>query len=390
MTTKYTFEILCVDKTGNTVVRTVENLKHAILANASLWHSATSQAEDEILDKNLQIKISLVESEDITDQQLKRAFLICVRGNYDETEKIRLPLIDYVKELRFEPIYVVSDEVSEKIATELYPGIYQVENKLRGYLIKFFVKKLGPNWWKVTADADMNRKARDRNTTSRVLTPSLDNSAHLIDFGDLGQIVYKQISGFLSRDDIIKRIKSLDESENAIQILKKEIETNYNKFFNDTFREKDFQGKWEELEKIRHKVAHNNLFTQEQCKIAENLIKELLKIIDEADSGIAQIQFSDFERDTLRESIVENNAFAVISENVLLQELQKQYELYKLTDGFVGLGKFVKNHLGGLGYDFRSTYELISDLEKRNLVKIYKLDNPVGDHQVSAIKPINE
>ncbi|NWH04684.1 hypothetical protein [Desulfobacter latus] len=390
MKTDFSFEFLCVDKTGKTVIKTVENFKHALLANSNLWKSPSSQATDTICDQALKVKIALVDSEDETDQQLKRAFLINIKGPFEDTEKLRIPIIDYSKELKFEPIYVVLDEVSERIASQLYPGIHQVENKLRGYLIKFFIKKLGPNWWKVTADSDMNRKAKARNVESRVLTTSLDSSAYLIDFGDLGRIVFQQISGFLSRDDIIKRIRNMDESVNSIRILKEEIETNYTKFFNDAFRIKDFQKKWEDLEKIRHKVAHNNLFTQNQCEIGENLIKELLEIIDEADSGVEDIQFSDLDRDAIRESIVEHSAFDIISEDKLLEELKSQYEQFLSTDGFVGLSHFVKNHLGILGFDFRSSYELISLLEKKGLVEIYKVDNPVGDYEVSAIRPLKK
>ncbi len=204
------------------------------------------------------------------------------------------------------------------------------------------------------------------------------------------ELCVQQISGFLSRDDIIKRIRNMDESVNSIRILKEEIETNYTKFFNDAFRIKDFQKKWEDLEKIRHKVAHNNLFTQNQCEIGENLIKELLEIIDEADSGVEDIRFSDLDRDAIRESIVEHSAFDIISEDKLLEELKSQYEQFLSTDGFVGLSHFVKNHLGILGFDFRSSYELISLLEKKGLVEIYKVDNPVGDYEVSAIRPLKK
>ena len=45
------------------------------------------------------------------------------------------------------------------------------------------------------------------------------------------------------------------------------LETNYIKFFQDTFKDKGFQDKWTQLEEIRHKVAHSNLFTIEDSTL---------------------------------------------------------------------------------------------------------------------------
>ena len=51
--------------------------------------------------------------------------------------------------LQFTNIRILRDDISTKIANEIYPLINRVENLLRRYLIKFFTRKIGVDWWEV-------------------------------------------------------------------------------------------------------------------------------------------------------------------------------------------------------------------------------------------------
>ncbi|MFL5803142.1 MAG: Swt1 family HEPN domain-containing protein [Roseiflexaceae bacterium] len=236
----------------------------------------------------------------------QNAFLAKLVGSFEEIERCRIVIITHIRKQDFQTLYVLTDEISETIAQRIYPRINRVENRLRKYIIKFFATKLGTDWWRLTADADMQIKAQQRKNNETFFAPLIDNRAYLIDFGELGKIVYAQSSGFISKEDIIKKIVSMKAESYAVTQLQTEIQSNYTKYFKTTFKEASFQSKWEELEKIRHKVAHNNLFTQEDYNKAMSLTSELEVIIDNADQEVLKVVLSPGEREAIEDIIVES------------------------------------------------------------------------------------
>jgi len=81
----------------------------------------------------------------------------------------------------------------------------------------------------------------------------------------------------LLKEDILKRINELEETPQAIRTLKEQLQSNYQKFFRESFKDKGFQEKWERLEKLRHKVAHNNLFTASDLEEGKELALQLFR-----------------------------------------------------------------------------------------------------------------
>lgn len=164
-------------------------------------------------------------------------------------------LLEFLKDQRFDHRYVVRDDVSKSIAEQLYPYLYQVENALRGYLTKFMAIKIGPSWWTLNASADMSDKAKERKGNERVFGKLVNNSAFLIDFDDLGELVYEQSSGFLTKEDVANRVLNLEESIEALKSLKEELRSNYQKYFQEHFAKKDF----------KNKVAYLDVPPQQDC-----------------------------------------------------------------------------------------------------------------------------
>jgi hypothetical protein len=278
---KYNFEILVIDKNGDVVIENENNFYYSLLANNKLWQDADIQ-KGIIVDKSqgITLGVSKIEVDDDLQDSLKKTFVVRAKGPFEPIEEFRIGLLDYLHTLKFDNLYILKDEISMNIACSLYPGLNRIETILRGYIMKFLITKLGPDWWDLTADAEMKKKTNQRKKNETVFSEYIDNRSYLIDFGELGRIIYSQSSGFLSKDDIIQRISTLDENPESIKAFKKEIQSNYNKFFKEAFKDKDFQKKWEELEKIRHKVAHNNLFTIADQKRAYELFTQLETIID--------------------------------------------------------------------------------------------------------------
>lgn len=388
---KLTYEILCVDATGDSVIETEINLLYSLLAHGKIWKNPIIK-EKCIYDDTLGIILSanLIETDSDFDDSLKISFLIKIKGKYEQLESLRITFCEYLKSQKFDYIYVLTDDVSKQIANQIYPEINKVENALRKYLMKFFVTKLGPNWWAVTADSEMKKKVDARKRNETIFSQYVDNKAYLIDFGELGKMVFSQSSGFISKEDIIEKVMNLKEDSTSIIQFKSELQSNYNKFFRETFKDKNFQSKWEELEKIRHKIAHNNLFVQEDLKRALELTTDLNQIIKDANDKIDKIAFSIDEKEAIRDNIVlENYAYKVITDIDLLEKLSESESWAKSqADGFVGVVSFVKNFLGSKGFDYRSSIDVIDRLEKKGLIEKYEHRSNKNEYPVRAIRRI--
>lgn len=387
---KHSYEILCVDVTGNCVAQTERALCYALLSHSELFKEPKLAHDHTITDdkQSLSIVVKHVDPDRQVKQVLNSAYLIKARGPFNVIEPLRMQLLSHLKAQKFEHQYVLMDDVSSTLANEIYPKINSVENALRKYLIKFLVTKLGPNWWSVTADAEMQKKIVGRKNNENNFSHWADGKAYLIDFGELGKIVYAQSSGFISRDDIHSKVMSMDESAESVRLLKQELQSNYTKFFKDTFKDKNFQQLWEDLEKIRHKVAHNSLFVREDQNVANQLCVELMSIIDDANKKIDALKFSQDEREVLMERIVSTSqAFKVITREEMLDRLRDSERWAEAnSNGFIGLMSYVKTYLGNAGYDYSASFDVIRQLEAEGGVEVYDHRGEGHERSVKAIR----
>lgn len=360
------FELLAVDTKDASVIQNDTNLLHSLLANGQLWKNPSLQENRRITDGTITVEVQSLTPDKNSEESFSKGFFVRVNGNYSEVEPLRKSVTQYLKSQNFDSLYILIDQASERIACELYPLIYQVENLLRQYLIKFMVTRLGPNWWDATATSEWNQKVRQRKNNEIVFGEHIDNKAYLIDFGDLGKMIYAQSSGFTNKEDILKRINELEETPEAIRILKEQLQSNYQRFFRESFKDKGFQEKWERLEKLRHKVAHNNLFTASDLEEGKVLASQLISIMQEADTHVEKVVLEVEEKKAIQESfIAQGYAWNVITESEFLEELRRREEYFSKGNGFVGLAHFVKMHLGAKGYSYKSSYDMASRLDKR-------------------------
>ncbi|MFK7949627.1 MAG: hypothetical protein AB8G11_18695 [Saprospiraceae bacterium] len=317
------FQIICVDTKEDVKAKGEEKLLYLIISNSELWKKPEIRRKSIIeKDKAIICKINQIASSNIDDTS-EISYQISVKGKYNELEHFRLKLIEYLKQQKFGYIYVTKDEVSKKIACELYPLINELETLLRGYLIKFFITKLGVNWWEITADNEMKQKAIKRKNNEKKFSKYIENKVFLIDFGELGKMVYSLSSGYISKEDIIKKILSIEENSDAIKGLKKELQSNYNKYFKETFKDNKFERMWQNLEKLRHKVAHNNLFSNEDLVNGKSLCQELKLIIENAIKDMTQFQFTEEEKEKIIENISQFYGMFILAWNTLFDELKR-------------------------------------------------------------------
>ncbi len=371
------FELLCFDLDNRCPFGADVNKFTSILnGNTKLFSSSASTTSNVIKDKNLQVTITLIEGNSSVDY--KSAFLVNTSFNTFpdiEIDKFRIELVKYLVTLQFGKIYVSKDEFSRKLLNELYPKINELENLLRSYVTKHMSIKEGVAYWfaRSTNNEAKNKvdKRKNRENIFSILSPKeetniVDTKISLIDFEDLGEIVYSNSFGNQNISDLVEKILSSSDLEN----LKSSVQRNSDKYF-QSFKEVDFQNRWGFLKDIRHKVAHNGYITYDEYTKAKDDTISLLEFITKLDKEIIDIEFNDFDidRSLYNES---SHLYKDISKNELLAEL-KSYKEWGDSIGrdFLGLKNFLYNRLGGSkGYHIGKAWDRLEELQIEGYIKI--------------------
>jgi len=370
------FEILILDSVSDSNIKDETNLLYSLISNWWIWIKPKIQ-NGKIHDNKLWLTVSIkqINHEENDDISIKKTFIVKVQGDFDNLEKIRITLLKHIKNINFDKTYILNDDVSSKIWCDIYPRINLIENLLRKYIVKFLVTKLWPKWWEQTADSEMKKKSNLRKNNETVFSDFIDNDIYKIDFWELWKIIYLQSSWYISKDDIISKVLNLNEDSQSIIKLKKELKSNYTKFFKENFKDNNFQEKWEKLERLRNKVAHNNLFTKDDLNDALLTTDALEEIISSANNSIDEIQFDLNDKDAIRESINSNiEPLEDINREIILEKLEES-EKWAIKWGkwwFVSLKHFVVNHLWSQWYHYWSSNKVIDDLIEEWIVEKYE------------------
>ena len=418
--TSFLFEILCIEPQDNDI-QTEHAMVKALAYSSKLWSG------NEVIEVNTQNVYGLTDnkagislflktldtSKMLTDYS-DSAFILYIEGTQFKTlETFRLRLVRHLKTtLNFLHIRILTDDISTFIANELYPKINKVESSLRRYLTKFFIQRVGINWWEATATRMMVEKIKLRGDRSDEYTDLVNEDVSLVDFDDLGELIYKQTSGFNQPEKIIDNIIHIKSYEDLL-IFQNELQGNYTKYFKEFFQDKYFEQRWKELHRIRNKVAHQRTFFQYYLERGSELTDALLQIIYEAEGKIDEIVFSIGEKDAIRQATIDA-VYDYQSEDGLNKEdidtdidfrgglrglkvigkitiplrdkyITEQLVIDELEDAidkkythFVGLKWFVTSFLKNKGYVVATSYSVINILIAKGDVELYEIKSPDG------------
>ncbi len=396
------FEILCLDNVEAVKSRTVKTLLYALRANDSLFENPTmDEAKGVIKDTKGNMKLSVTQfATDKMTTEARYSVAFIIRACADDLvglDLFRVQLVDYIKSIGFTNIRVLHDEVSESLALTLYPHIYKLENKVRTFIVNFFLKNLGTNWTKFAISADTLNKIKSRKNNDKIFvaTNKVDSDVSLIDFDELGKILYSENSILsIKKADNVSILIDKISTATDLETLKSEVlEGTFYKYFKDCFTQKDFENKWFELYYYRNKVAHNSTFSQEEVTKCIDLCNSISLIIDGAyekldtfklsvsDQEALVIAANEFASEAQEDAEWKEKKFLKINEETLLSELTEAQE--KLP--FVGLKYFVVDWLGEKGYDYNASFTLINYLDDVGVIKLSKVDNPNSEHQITTI-----
>lgn len=387
------YQLLALDPALKTRAEDAVSLLYQIRGFSKLWTKAAKIQESDckIVDGTCSLLIVSATSDQSEGDSADRgrSFILTLTGSYEQLESKREPLAAFLKDGAFDLIYILKDEVSEHIACRLYPHLYRIENLLRGYLIRFMATRIGPRWWELSASAEMTGKAKMRKGNERVFGKLIENSAYLIDFDELGELVYKQSSGYLTREDIVGKVSDLAETPEAIKALKQELRSNYDKLFKEAFADKGFKDKWKVFESLRNKIAHNNLFTAADLESGEKLAKDLTTIITSADAVAQKLVITADEREAIKEQVARSATWQTLdlTDEAFFRELDVALENAAQKNLFVGLTWFTNNRLIPKGYSYLACHSTIERLHTDGLLEVYYVPHP-GDSakQTAALR----
>lgn len=421
----YVFELFCIEP-GENDIKNEHSLLKALAYSARLWNGAeptesAAKGKWALFDKeqNITLRILLADTSKMLTTYFETAFIIRVDSpHFDDLESFRVRLLRHLSStLKFNHIRVLSDDISTHIANILYPEINSVENLLRRYLSKFFIQRVGLSWWETTSTRIMQEKANTRKGERRdEISSMVDMDVALVDFDDLGELIYKQSSGFNNPDKIISKLLSISTLDELAH-LQTELQGNYTKYFKEFFQDKQFEPRWKELYRIRNKVAHHGTFYKHDLERGLQLTKSLSEIIEDAESAIDGLVFSLEEKQAIRNATIfaaqqdadntkdepenfyrgglqglkvvgkirlpEAPPDDIITEEELLDELESaQSSKYNY---YVGLKWFVTTYLANRGFAVSPTYSLINILMDTGKVEKYEVNSPEG-YKVTAIR----
>lgn len=427
----YQFELFCIEPHD---IKNDEALQNALSFSAQLWEDATPKLSEKegiriISEKKsgIILRIIPVDTSKIWTGEIETAFVIKSESeNFEVLDSYRERLLKHIRDtLRFKHKRILRDDISTHISNQLYPEINSVEILLRRYLIKFFIQKVGLNWWELTADPSMEKKVSSRRKDRKdKLADFIQTDLEYIDFNELGELIYKQSSGFNQPEKVISKIGDIQTIED-LQKFKAELDGNYSKYFKTYFKDKNFEALWNQITKIRNKVAHQGSFHKSELDLGLELSKKLREIIEAAEAEIDQLVLSIDEKVAIRNKAIENlesfdseatvddvvnlmkidfdhpqvtvvgkidlgekqykttNGHKVITENEMISEL-KEAEGSNYND-YVGLKWFVTNHLADKNYSIGFSYSLLNILAEQGIIEIYPRKNS-GGYEVNAIR----
>lgn len=291
----YKFDILVIDDSGKASITTEKNFLQAISFNENVWKEPSiekNKIKDDKLNISLSVKVADTTGQLSVGNENQAVFFVNVKGSvFDELESFRLRLLQHLQHLGFRHIRILNDEISSSFAVSIYPLINKVENKMRSFLVKFFIQKVGLDWWGITAPKTVQEKVKSRKSNEPYFTNYIDTDVTLCDFDDLGELIYKQTTGFNSPDKIVEKVMNTCSFE-ELEKLKGELQGNYTKYFKDSFQSKNFANIWQQLFNVRNKVAHNNLMIASDYNSAKESAEKIEKIISEAEMLIKDFTFS--------------------------------------------------------------------------------------------------
>lgn len=295
-------------------------------------------------------------------------------------------------------IEILWDDLSFYYSQNAYPLIYEIENLMRKLLTKFMLINIGTKWEKENIPSKISKS---KNSDKEI---NLGNGLlYQLDFIELSNFLFDEYALNKNINDLPKRVKKNEDIPFSLldDFLYK---SNWERYFKGIVQVENehLRKQWDELYKLRCKIAHNNMFTKENYNRVNSIITELKPSFETAIAQLDKITVDD----NVKERVTEN--FAVINKeylgefiieyNKLVNSLSDLLQTYGIEDQQFDMRRI---NLSSKSLNYIYNKSIISEEEYKKLkVIIYKRNNLVHgnsnideeydlERYISDIKSIN-
>lgn len=258
-------------------------------------------------------------------------------------------------------IEVLWDDISFFYAQKAYPLIHEIENLMRKLITKFMLINVGVGWTKknvpdIVKDS-VNVKDRKKKDEVEYL--------YKTDFIQLSNFLFEEYSTD-NISNFIKKIKLENDNKRInMEDVKQYIPvSNWERHFSSIVKcEYEYlKNRWEELYKLRCKVAHNNRMNRQDYLDTKKLVDEIKEKLVEALQNIDKLSISDIDKEIISESMVLNTNEIY---GLFIHE-------WKKLDEFIFT--FLVNKKLLIGHERYSSIQLINELSRLDSIPNEMID----------------
>jgi len=211
------------------------------------------------------------------------------------TEEYTSHIVDLVqsrKEVKNK--YVLWDGISQYYCNQAYKLINQVENRMRSFIIEFLCRKIGQLAFQKTLSAEI-KESIDNNNQKTSFT-GFNTALFNVEFRELGEFLFKEFDDFKDKEELIREIRKCKNEEEFLALKSRLPNSNWNRFFNDTLKNKDLHANWNKLIKYRNIVAHNKLLPKAEFDNLSEIVKDILSDLENAIESLDNLKINDEEQ----------------------------------------------------------------------------------------------
>lgn len=303
MMDEYRIELLLkLNNTQNTLFNNSEKIIDLLKLNDKFEIYQDEEMQYKIIFENETFNIIVfMESENIfsvTICTIPNAYDSSVlTGIFDDLTKvvreIKITITSNLKNCSYEVLW---DDVGIYYANLAYPKLIKIENLMRKLITKFMVVSVGMDFFN-NVPGDINVR-EDKNNDSVFL--------HNIDFIDLTKYLFTA-RPLRKQEELLEIINSLDENilPQSVNLLNYRKESYWNRYFKEIVGNgvdaDSVKKDWEQLYKLRCKVAHSKFLDKDECQKIYDLCKKLNNTFSLALSKLNNINLSDENKETITE-----------------------------------------------------------------------------------------
>lgn len=318
MTPKSKIEFLLI-KDEDSKCNSIDTLVNLFVSDSEIKFinsSTLSIGEDEAefhistdtIKKEIDERYFLITIEKENDEANESAIILCLINIYNKIKEV-------IVASRIFKIAELWNDTSFYYSRLSYPHIYKVENLMRMLIYKFMLTRLGKNWEKtgLTSKVKEAIKLKNNNEEKSVY---FDDILYKFDFIHLSTFLFTPYS--TESNKVFEKISKAKKIEDLVLKELNEIVPidNWDRYFKQIIKHKDFKKDWDELYKLRCKIAHNNFISQHEFEQIEKKSQVLIEKISNGIRSVSKIVIKSDDIQDLSNSAL-NSFFEPLYSNLL-------------------------------------------------------------------------